>query len=293
MRVAIAGSHGLIGSALTEALGASGHDVLRLVREPIAATNEIRWDPEGAGLPPSALDGVDAVVGLGGVGIGSSRWSAAFKQQVRDSRITPTEVLADGVQRAGVPVFVSASATGYYGDTGENAVTERSPEGVGFLADLAADWEAATAAASDARVVHLRTAPVLAPDGGLLDRLRPIYKFGLGGSMGSGKQFFSWISLTDAVGAVEHALTNPAVTGPVNLSAPQQVRYSEFNRLLGKQWHRPSVMRVPGRIAKLAGGEMAEELVLASSHVEPEVLTGSGYVFAHPTLAQALEYADA
>ncbi|MFT3715515.1 MAG: TIGR01777 family oxidoreductase [Gordonia sp. (in: high G+C Gram-positive bacteria)] len=294
MRIAVAGSHGLIGSALTDSLAASGHQVTRLVRGTESGSGQIRWDPEAEPLAPEVLDGVDAVVGLGGVGIGDARWSGAVKQRLRDSRITPTEVLAEAVRDAGIPVFVNASATGYYGDTGRDAVTEASPAGTGFLAGLTADWEAATAAASESsRVVLLRTAPVLSRSGGLLARLRRIYRLGLGGPIGSGRQFFSWITLPDAIGAITHALTDEDIAGPVNLSAPQQVRYREFSDLLAARLHRPAFVHVPGAVARAAGGEMAQELLLASSRVEPAVLTGTGYVFEQPTLAEALEYTDA
>lgn len=294
MRVAVAGSHGLIGSALTAALERSGHQVVRLVREPVTAEDQIRWAPETFGVPPGSLAGVDAVVGLGGVNLGGRRWSGSFKQQLRDSRVTPTQVLAEAVQVAGVPTFVSASATGYYGDTGESAVTEESPAGDGFLAALTADWEAAAAPAlGGARVVHLRTAPVLSRRGGLLARLRPIYRLGVGGPIGDGQQFFSWISLADAVNAIRHVLDDPDVDGPVNLSAPQQVRYGDFSDQLARRLHRRSLLRVPAAVARAAGGELVDELVLASSRVEPEVLTGNGFVFAHPILPAALEYANA
>lgn len=293
MRIAVAGSHGLIGSALVDSLTRSGHQVIRLVRGPVAGDDQIRWDPESVGVPPGALAGVDAVVGLGGVDLAGRRWSGWVKQRLRDSRLTPTAVLAEAVQSQGVPVFINASATGYYGDTGEGAATESSPAGDGFLAHLAADWEAATAPASDARVVQLRIAPVLSRSGGILGRLRPIYRISAGGVVGDGTQFFSWISLPDAVGAIRHALTTDTISGPVNLAAPQVVRYGDFSTQLGRQVHRPSRLRVPARLAKAVGGELVDELILTSSRVEPTVLTSTGFVFAHPTLPAAMEYARA
>ncbi|GAA3963675.1 TIGR01777 family oxidoreductase [Gordonia caeni] len=292
MRIAVAGSHGLIGSALTSALERHGHQVVRLVREPVTGDGQVRWDPESFGVPPGSLTGVDAVVGLGGVNIGGRRWSGAYKQQLRDSRVTPTQVLAEAVHTAGVPVFVSASGTSYYGDTGEVAVTEDSPAGEGFLAGLAVDWEAATAAAEDgARVVRLRTAPVLSRQGGVLGRLRPIYRLGIGGPIGDGQQFFSWITLPDVVRAIRHVIDDTDITGPVNLSAPQQVRYGDFSDQLARRLHRRSLLKVPAAVARAAGGELVEELILASSRVEPKALTDNGFVFAHPTLPAALEYA--
>ncbi|MFT3661931.1 MAG: TIGR01777 family oxidoreductase [Gordonia sp. (in: high G+C Gram-positive bacteria)] len=293
MRIAVAGSHGLIGSALVESLGRAGHHVVRLVRRPATATDEVRWDPEGFGVPPGAFDGLDAVVALGGVGLGTRRWSGWFKQQLRDSRVGPTTVLAEAVAAAGVPVFLGASATGFYGDTGDHAVTEEDPGGTGFLADLTADWEAATAPAAGARVVHLRTAPVLSRRGGLLGTLRPLYRLGIGGPIGDGRQFFSWIALDDEVAAIGHVLESDSISGPVNLAAPQPVRYGDFSEQLARRLHRRSLLRVPARVAKAAGGELVEELVLTSSRVEPKVLQNRGFAFARPTLPEALEYTRA
>ncbi|AVM01045.1 TIGR01777 family protein [Gordonia iterans] len=293
MRIAVAGSHGLIGSALAESLARSGHDVVRLVRSTVTGPDQVRWDPEGYGIPPGTFDGVDAVVGLGGLGLGNRRWSGWVKQQLRDSRIVPTAVLAEAVHEAGVPVFLSASATGFYGDTGDDAATEETGPGDGFLADLTVDWEAAALPAVGARVVHLRTAPVLSRRGGLLGRLRPLYKLGAGGPIGDGRQFFSWITLADEIAAIRHVLDDDSLSGPVNLSAPQQVRYSEFSDQLARALHRRSLVKVPARVAKAVGGELVEELILASSRVEPKLLLSRGFTFAHPTLPAALEYARA
>ncbi|MFM9378193.1 TIGR01777 family oxidoreductase [Gordonia sp. VNK21] len=290
MRVAIAGSSGLIGSALAESLTGAGHEVFALVRRSAASDREIPWDPETVGVPPGALSGIDAVVGLGGVSIGDHRWSGQVKQQLRDSRIIPTTVLAEAVDAAGVPVFVSASATGFYGDTGERAVDESAPRGEGFLADLVADWEAAAAGAAGARVVTLRTAPVLARSGGMLSRLHTLYRAGLGAQLGDGRQFLSWISLPDAVAAIGLVLGDDAVAGPVNLSAPQPVRYREFHRALARLWHRPRYLRVPAAVARIAAGEMAGGMILASSRVVPGVLSAADFPFTHPSLTAALEY---
>lgn len=293
MRIAVAGSHGLIGSALAESFARSGHDVVRLVRSTVTGPDQVRWDPEGYGIPPGTFDGVDAVVGLGGLGLGNRRWSGSVKQQLRDSRIVPTAVLAEAVHEAGVPVFLSASATGFYGDTGDDAATEETGPGDGFLADLTVDWEAAALPAVGARVVHLRTAPVLSRRGGLLGRLRPLYKLGAGGPIGDGRQFFSWITLADEIAAIRHVLDDDSISGPVNLSAPQQVRYSDFSDQLARALHRRSLVKVPARVAKAVGGELVEELILASSRVEPKLLLSHGFTFAHPTLPAALEYARA
>ena len=229
---------------------------------------------------------------LGGVGVGNGRWTGRFKQELRDSRITPTEILAEAVRDLGIPTFVSASATGYYGDTGSRPATESDGPGEGFLADLVVDWErAATANAGDGtRLVLLRTAPVLSAQGGLLGKLRPLFKLGLGGPIGDGKQYFSWISLIDEVRAIEFLLASD-VSGPVNLSAPGAVPFGEFASALGRAVHRPTVLQVPAFAARRVGGEMAEEMILFSQRVAPEVLTDHGFTFTHPGVDEALAYA--
>lgn len=291
MRVAVAGSQGLIGSALVTSLRAAGHTVHRLVRREALDDDEFSWDPETFGVPPESLDGVDAVVSLGGVGVGNQRWTGRFKQELRDSRITPTEVLAEAVRDAGVPTFLSASATGFYGDTGSHAATESDHAGDGFLAGLVTDWEqAATAnAGRDTRVVLLRTAPVLSPKGGLLAKLRPIFRLGLGGPIGDGKQYFSWISLADEVRAIE-SLLGSSISGPVNLSAPAPVPFGTFVDALGRSVHRPAFLPVPAFAARFVGGEMAEEMILFSQRVVPGVLTDNDFTFDHPDIDSALEY---
>lgn len=291
MRVAVAGSQGLIGSALVTSLRAAGHTVHRLVRREALDDDEFSWDPETFGVPPESLDGVDAVVSLGGVGVGNQRWTGRFKQELRDSRITPTEVLAEAVRDAGVPTFLSASATGFYGDTGSHAATESDHAGDGFLAGLVTDWEqAATAnAGRDTRVVLLRTAPVLSPKGGLLAKLRPIFRLGLGGPIGDGKQYFSWISLADEVRAIEFLLGS-SISGPVNLSAPAPVPFGTFVDALGRSVHRPAFLPVPAFAARFVGGEMAEEMILFSQRVVPGVLTDNDFTFDHPDIDSVLEY---
>lgn len=291
MRIAVAGSSGLIGNALVNSLRAAGHTVTRLVRREARADDEFSWDPETIGVPPESLDGVDAVVSLGGVGVGNQRWTGRFKQELRDSRITPTEVLAEAVRDAGVPTFLSASATGFYGDTGSHAATESDHAGDGFLAGLVTDWEqAATAnAGRDTRVVLLRTAPVLSPKGGLLAKLRPIFRLGLGGPIGDGKQYFSWISLADEVRAIEFLLGS-SISGPVNLSAPAPVPFGTFVDALGRSVHRPAFLPVPAFAARFVGGEMAEEMILFSQRVVPGVLTDNDFTFDHPDIDSALEY---
>ena len=299
MRIAVAGSAGLIGSALVDTLRGSGHTVIRLVRRQVRADDEHYWDPETFGVDPRTLDGVGAVVGLGGVGIGDHRWSGRFKQEIRDSRITPTEVLAEAVAEAGVPVFVSASATGYYGDTGAHAAVETDPAGTGFLADVVRDWEDATTSAAEAgaTVTLLRTAPVISCRGGLIGKLTPLFRMGLGATFGAGDQYFSWITLPDEVAAIvtilENSLTDNEITGPVNLCAPNPVRFTDFAKALGSALHRPARLVVPDFVVRKLGGEMAEEMILHSQRVVPRVLTDAGFTFAHPDIDSALEYASA
>ncbi len=293
MRVAIAGSQGLIGSALADSLRADGHSVVRLVRREALDDDEFSWDPETFGVPAEALHGVDALVSLGGVGVGNQRWTGRFKQELRDSRITPTHVLAEAARDHRVPAFLSASATGYYGNTGSHAAVETDGPGEGFLADLVVDWEAAaTGPSADTRVVLLRTAPVLSPKGGLLAKLRPIFKLGLGGAIGDGRQYFSWITLVDEVRAIAFLLGS-AVSGPVNLVSPGAVPFGEFVSAFGHAVHRPTLFKVPAVVAKTAGGEMAEEMILFSQRVTPAVLTDNDFTFTHPDVESALEYANA
>lgn len=293
MLVAVAGSQGLIGSALIAALESAGHTVRRLVRREAVEPGEFSWDPETFGVPDDALVGVDAVVSLGGVGVGNRRWSGRFKQELRDSRITPTEVIAEAVRAAGIPTLVSASATGYYGDTGSRVVTEADGPGSGFLAELTIDWEAAATAnvGPDTRVALLRTAPVLAPRGGLLAKLRPLFTLGLGGTIGNGRQYFSWISLVDEIRAIQFVLDSQ-ISGPVNLCAPAAIPFATFVDALGRSVHRPTLAGVPAFVARAAGGEMVEEMVLYSQRVAPGVLTDNDFDFTHPTIAQALDYAN-
>src|SRR5246500_3444406 len=217
--VAIAGSSGLIGSALTAALRAADHTVLRIVRRTPANSEELHWNPESGEFDVDALADVDAVVNLCGINIGQRRWSGAFKQSLRDSRITPTEVLATAVADARVGVLVNASAVGYYGDTKDRVVDETSSAGTGFLAQLCEDWEAVTAPARDAgtRVVLARTGVVLAASGGALRQLRPLFSVGLGARLGNGRQYMSWISLEDQVRALQFAISDSRLAGPVNL----------------------------------------------------------------------------
>lgn len=291
MRVLVAGSSGLIGTALVAALREAGHEVSRLVRRAPGGPDEVRWDPAAGQLPADALDGVDAVVNLCGVGVGDKRWSGSYKQAIRDSRLEPTTLLAGALAARGTGVLVNASAVGYYGDTGTREVDESSPVGGGFLARVCADWEQATApaAAAGVRVVTLRTGLVLSRHGGLMGKLRPLYKLALGGRLGSGKQYYPWISLTDEVGAIVHAVTHDDVRGPLNLTGPAPVTNAEFNRATAAAFGRPAPWVVPGFAMKAVLGEFAEEGVLAGQRAVPRALETSGYTFTHRTLGEALQ----
>lgn len=293
--VAIAGSSGLIGSALVSALRADDQEVLRIVRRAPANPGELRWDPEAGDIDGRALAGVDAVVNLCGIGVGERRWSGAFKQNLRDSRITPTEVLSAAVAEARVPVLINASAVGFYGDTGSRTVDESAPAGRGFLARLTQDWEAATAPARAAgtRVVLARTGLVLARSGGLLGRLRPLFSLGLGSRLGNGRQYMPWISLDDEIRALRFAMTEPAISGPVNLTGPAPVTNAEFTAALGRALNRPTPLLVPGFAARAAFGEFADEGLLSGQRAIPAALEHAGFRFRHNTIGEALGYAVA
>jgi uncharacterized protein len=290
VRVVIAGSSGLIGTALVADLRSGGHEVLRLVRRTPAAPDERRWDPPAGTVDPGTFDGVDAVVNLNGVGIGDRPWTGARKQLVRDSRNTPTEVLAAEIAKHGVPAFLSGSAVGYYGDAGAVPVDESAPSGAGFLAEVCRDWEAATAAAQEAgaRVVLLRTGLVLSPAGGLLGKLRPLFKAFLGGRLGSGMQYMPWISLDDEIGGIRYALEHDDIRGPVNLTGPNPVTNAELTTALAAAVHRPTSIPVPSFVIKRALGAMGEELLLYGQRAIPAKLEAAGYRFEHPTLTDAL-----
>ncbi len=293
--VAIAGSSGLIGSALVAALRADDHQVLRIVRRTPANSHELHWNPESGEFDASALSGVDAVVNMCGINIGGRRWSGAFKQNLRDSRITPTEVLSAAVADAGVEVFVNASAVGYYGNTKDRAVDENATAGEGFLAQLCQDWEAATEVAEQAgsRVVLARTGVVLAPSGGALSRLRPLFAVGLGARLGNGRQYISWISLEDEVRALIFAIFDDGLSGPVNLTGPAPVTNAEFTTALGHAVHRRAPLMVPGFAVRAVLGEFANEGLLCGQRVIPAALERAGFVFNHNTIGEALGYATA
>lgn len=292
MRIAIAGSSGLIGTALVTALESAGHEPVPMVRgEP--GPGEIAWDPTGGAIDAGALAEVDAVVNLAGEPIGAKRWTATQKRRIRDSRVLGTRLIATtmaGLQH-GPRVLLNGSAIGVYGDRGDEHLDEASPPGEGFLADVVQEWEAATAPAAEAgvRVVNLRTGIVLHRRGGALARMVPLFRLGLGGRLGSGRFWMSWISLHDEVAAIVHLLHSD-LEGPVNLVSPNPARNRELTAALGSALSRPTVLPVPGLALRVALGEMVEDL-LASARVEPAALMASGFDFTHPDLAGALRRA--
>jgi len=296
MRVAVTGSSGLIGTALTARLRADGHEVVRLVRRPPAAADEIRWDPRAADAGNPPLDGVDACVHLAGAGVGDHRWTAAYKAEIRSSRVLPTHSLASAlaVLSPRPSAFIVASAIGWYGDTGGAAVTEDAPAGTGFLSRVVADWEAAAAPALDAgiRVAQLRSGLVLGSGGGVLGRLALPARFGVLPRFGDGRQVMSWISLTDEIRAIRFLLDAPGAedrSGPYNLTAPNPVTNSELTSALDAALRRPDFpwLRVPAPFLKLGLGEMSAEL-LNNARVLPQRLTEAGFTFDHPTISAAL-----
>jgi uncharacterized protein (TIGR01777 family) len=292
MRVLISGASGLLGSALTRALQAASHKPVALVRRAPGA-DEVQWDPNEP-LDPAKLAGFDAIVHLAGKNI-AGRWTEQFKREVLESRVRGTLTLAtaaaESYRQGGQPrIFLSASGAGYYGNRGDEVLTEDSPLGQGFLAEVCKQWEAATAAASQAgvRVVNLRTGVVLARDGGALKPMLLPFKLGLGGRVGSGQQYWSWISLDDEIGAMMFLLQNDSLRGPVNAVGPTPVRNAEFVRALGKVLHRPTIFPLPEWVVKTLLGEMGGELLLTSARVLPAKLNAAGYRFMRPDLSEAL-----
>lgn len=292
MRVAITGSTGLIGSALTAHLQSLGHEVIRVVRSNPSGS-DVSWSPAEGRIDPGALDGVDAVVHLAGAGIGDKRWTDDYKRELLESRTKGTTLISEAIASAtdGPSVLLSGSAIGIYGARGDQELTEISAPGEGFLADICIQWEQATSAAEAAgvRVVHLRTGIVLSAKGGALKKQLPLFKFGLGGKMGSGDQWQSWISIDDEVAAITHLLTADT-RGAVNLTAPNPVTNAEFTDTLGDVLHRPTVLPIPKFGPKLLlGGELAENLLFSGQRVLPAVLNAdAGFTFQHPDLATAL-----
>ena len=297
MEVAITGAGGLIGSALARSLRADGHVVRPLVRPAAngrqSAAGAIRWDPAAGTIESDALDGIDAVVHLAGAGIGDKRWSPARKREIRESRVRGTDLLARTLAGLSRPpaVFVSGSAVGYYGDRGDEELTEQSAPGADFLAEVVQAWEAAAQPAVDAgiRTVFLRNGVVLAADGGMLPRLVTLFRFFVGGRLGTGRQWLSWVSIDDEVRVIRFLFDRADVSGAVNVTGPAPATNAEFTKALGAALHRPTVVPVPAFGPRLVlGREMADELLFVSQRAVPAALTAAGYEFAHPDVATAL-----
>lgn len=291
--VAITGASGLIGSALTGALEAAGRRTLRLVRRPPRSSNEVGWDPAADSLDRAALSGVDAVVHLAGENLASGRWTPERKRRLHDSRVLGTRLIAEAIA-ASAPapaVLVSASAVGYYGDRGDTVVTEDDGVGAGFLARLAEAWEQATRPAADrgVRTVLLRFGVVLTPSGGMLQRVLPVFRLGLGGTLGAGCQWMSWITLRDLLRVVETALGDGRYAGPMNCVSPNPVTNAEFTQALGRALRRPTLLAVPPVVLELVFGQMAREALLSSTRAHPARLLAAGFEFADPVLGPAFD----
>ena len=303
MHVLISGGSGLIGSSLTPRLTATGHKVSRLVRQghngggrADAGGAHVPWDPDAGILDPARLTGVDAVVHLSGESIAGGRWTQKRRERIRNSRVRTTRLLADTLARLQPrpAVFVHASAVGYYGDRGDEVLTEASGPGSGFLPDLCRDWEAASMPAQDAgvRVVRFRIAPVISSRGGMLAAILPLFRLGLGGRLGSGRQWMSWIAIEDLLAIIDQALSDGSMRGSINAVSPEPVRNSEFTHALARALRRPAILPAPGFALRMALGAMAQELLLASQRVVPETLQRSaGFQFTRPRLEDALRVA--
>ncbi|MGW7577603.1 TIGR01777 family oxidoreductase [Streptomyces sp. NPDC054765] len=294
MRIAITGSTGLIGTALVRSLRADGHDVVRLVRHAPAAVGEVRWDPGRQEIDTAGLAGCAAVVHLAGAGVGDHRWTAAYKQEIRDSRVLGTRALASALASMDTPpgVLVCGSAIGYYGDTGDRRTDESAPAGRGFLPELCVAWEDAAKPAQDAgiRTVFARTGLVVGRSGGAWGRLFPLFRLGLGGRLGDGSQYWSFISLEDHIRALRHLIDTGGLTGPVNLTAPEPVTNREVTAVMGRVLNRPTLFTVPAPVLRIALGEFAGE-VLASRRIIPRRLLDSGFAFTRPRIIEAVRAA--
>ncbi len=294
LRIAISGASGLVGRHLTAFLQAGGHVVQPLVRRQPENETEIFWDPGTGEIDAAKLEGIDAVVHLAGASIASGRWSAKRKEAIRESRIRGTRLIAETLTRLSRPprVLISGSAIGFYGDAGDNLLTEDAPPGEGFLAEVCQAWEAAALPAKGAgiRVVHLRTGIVIAGAGGLLPRVALPFRLGVGGQLGNGRQWMSWIALDDLLGIILEAVANDRLAGPLNAVAPAPVTNRDFTHVLGRVLRRPTIARVPGVALRLVAGQLADELILASQRAIPARLDAAGFRFAFPNLEEALRF---
>lgn len=293
MKILVSGSSGFVGSALVPFLGTGGHQVVRLVRaRPPEGVAAVVWDPARGVLDPTALEGFDSIIHLAGEGLVQGRWNADRKARIRDSRVVGTRLLAEAVSRLARPplVFISASAVGYYGDRGDEVLRDDASPGHDYLADVCRAWEEAAgrAAGKGIRLVQHRFGVILSPRGGALRKMLPPFRLGVGGRLGNGRQYMSWITLDDVLGAIEHALQTAALQGPVNTVAPNPRTNAEFTRTLGRVLGRPALFPMPAFAARLAFGEVADALLLSSQRVAPARLLATGYRFRHPDLEPAL-----
>ncbi len=294
MKILISGSHGLVGTALIKSLEPEGHEIFRLVRRYPNSPSEIEWSPDRYSIALSLIEGFDAVVHLAGESIAEGRWTDDKKKRIRESRVKGTRLLGDALANLTKPprTFVSASAIGYYGDRGEELLTESSPAGNDFLSEVCVEWEKATDLAREKgiRTVNCRFGIILSPDGGALKKMLPPFRMGLGGKIGDGKQWMSWIALDDVVGALKFLLSNDSLAGPMNFVAPNPVRNAQFTRTLGKVLSRPTFFPIPAFGIRLMFGEMADALLLSSQRCAPKRLQESGFEFQHPNLLEALRH---
>ena len=293
MIIAIAGASGLVGKALTPLLEADAHDIVRLVRNTPKA-GEVEWHPNQDAIEPTKLEGFEAIINLAGENIAEGRWTEEKKKKIHDSRVHGTHLLSEAIAKLmNKPrVFLCASATGIYGDRGDETLVEQSESGGGFLAGVCREWEKATEPAHRAgvRVVNLRFGPILARAGGMLEKMLTPFKMGLGGKIGSGKQYISWVGIDDVVAAIKLALNDESIRGPLNIVSPQPVTNERFTRALGEALSRPTVMAMPAFAARLAFGEMADEMLLVSQKVIPKKLQASGFQFEYSDVETALQH---
>lgn len=285
-RIAVTGASGLIGSALVGHLKSEGHTVQKLVRRAPVAADEVQWDPKTGFVDLEPLRGVDAIIHLAGAGVGDKRWSKRYKSEILNSRLLGTTAIANAVKELQPQVFISSSAIGWYGESGNRTVVESDTSGDDFLAAVCREWEAAADIAENVRTVKVRTGLVLDPTGGALGRMLPLFRFGLGGKLGNGKQWWSWITLHDYIRAIDFLLTHE-ISGPVNLTAPNPVTNQEFTSALARAIHRPAIFPAPAIALKIALGGFSIE-ILGSKKVEPKVLTESGFEWDYPHITSAL-----
>jgi uncharacterized protein (TIGR01777 family) len=292
MNILISGSSGLVGSELVTAFSHQGYRIKRMVRHDPQSADEIQWNPETGVSDKGKLEGMDAVVHLAGESIAEGRWNEAKKKKIRDSRVDGTSLLSQALARLSKPpkVFVCASASGYYGNRGDEVLLEDSAPGTMFLSHVCREWEEATSPAAQAgiRVINLRSSIILTAKGGALKKMLPPFKLGAGGKVGSGHQWWSWIALDDVIGIIDHVVRTDSIQGPVNNSTPNPVTNEEFTRTLAKVLHRPAIFPIPRFAARKIFGEMADELLLCSFRMQPAKLIASGYVFKFPDLESAL-----